>query len=286
MGGVYWAASIHRAWLERAREFRSNCSVARWKQRLNPVHRVLLKMEHEHLGNRCYRKVIALTPEVRRDIMRFYNVPEADVMVIPNGFSPGEFNPRGRISRRTAMRARLALAPSHIVLLFVANELERKGYRTILAALRQLRCEDLRLVVVGRSDVTTVKRMAAEFGVQEQVVACGASDDVASFHAASDIFVLPTQYEAFCLAILEALGSGLPVVTSKIPGAQNAIQPGVNGLLVDDPLNGSQLAEAIALLLDTNRRSEFAAQAPNTVVQYQWPTVLARYETVLTNSLL
>jgi len=259
-------------------------SAARWKQRFNPVHPVLLALERRHLGDMAYRKVIALTPEVKTDLRQYYGVPEDDVVVIPNGYSPEEFNPERRGERRNSMRAKLGLAPGHVALLFVANELERKGYRTILAAMRELRCPELRLIVVGRSDVRSVKKMAAEFGLDDQVLACGATCDVASFHAAGDIFVLPTQYEAFCLAILEALGSGLPVITSKVPGAENAIQPGLNGYLIEDPLSGPQLAKMIRKVLDKDKRSALSEQAPETVVHFQWPSVLNRYEEVLKNA--
>jgi len=281
LGGVYWAASIHRAWLDRAKAFRSPMSLGRWKQCLNPVHPVLLKMETRHLGDRAYRKVIALTPEVKADLKFYYRIPEEDIVVIPNGFSPSEFNPERCAERRDSVRAMLGLAPDHVALLFVANELERKGYRTVLNAMQELRSPDLRLIVVGRSDMRLAKKLAFQFGLADQVLACGATDDVAGFYAAGDIFVLPTQYEAFCLAILEALGSGLPVITTRIPGAENAIVHGVNGYLIDDPQSGLQLAKAISLLLDPERRSAFAADAPKTVRQYQWPSVLRQYEEVL-----
>lgn len=281
LGGVYWAASIHRAWLDRAKSFRARLSAARWKQRLNPVHSVLLRLEKLHLGGNAYRKLIATTPEVKNDLKCYYGVPERDIHVVPSGYSPEEFNPELCAKRRDSMRALLGLAPGHVALLFVANELERKGYRTVLAAMQHLKCPDLRLVVVGRSDVRSVKRLAAGFGLAGQVLACGPTDDVAAFHAASDIFVLPTQYEAFCLSILEALGSGLPVITTRIPGAENAILPGINGYLIDDPQSGTQLAEAIALLLDRERRAVLAAEALKSVVQYQWPSVLRQYEQIL-----
>lgn len=280
-GGVQWVQSVHRAWLDRSRAFRPLHSAARWKQNLNPLHPVLLGLEEKHFRQRRYRKVIATTQDVKNDLMHYYQVPADDVVIVPNGFAPAEFNPERREQRREEMRERLGLKRGDVALLFVANELERKGYRTILDAMRRLRRANLRLLVVGRPDVVHVKRLAAEAGLGPQVVACGPTQDVSAFHAAADVFVLPTQYEAFCLAILEALGSGLPVVTSRVPGAHDAIEPGVNGFLVDDPKDGAGLASALEPLLDTDFRNALSARVPDTVIKYQWPFVLERYEQVL-----
>lgn len=280
-GGVMWTQSIQRAWLEKSKAMRAPWSISRWKQRLNPLHRELLQLEEEHYRQRNYQKIIATTKDVRDDLYRLYDVPHEDVVIIPNGFNPVEFNPERRAARREEMRAQLGFKPEHIVLLFVANELERKGIHTLLDALRRLKRRDLRLVSIGRVDKGAVESLAEEYGVRDQVLACGSSQDVAGFHAAADLFVLPTQYEAFCLAILESLGSGLPVVTTRVPGAYDAIVPDVNGVLIDDPKSGAQLAEALQPLLDRNVREWMSDKAPATVTQYQWPHVLSRYEDVL-----
>ncbi len=280
-GGVQLVHSLHRAWLERSRTMRGPLSAARWKQNLNPIHPILLHLESLHFAQRRYRKLIALTPQVKSDLHRLYGVPPDDVIVNPNGFSPAEFSPEKRAARRNEMRARFGLTPNQTVLLFVANELERKGYTALLEALRQLSDPHVRLLVVGRSDAAAAQRLAELKGVSKQVIICGPTQDVGGFHAAADLFVLPTQYEAFCLAILEALGSGLPVVTSRIPGAEDAILPGINGELVDDPKNAEMLAAALAPLLDPDRRAALSAAAPESVRAYQWPSVLARYEQIL-----
>lgn len=280
-GGVQWVQSLHAAWLDRSRAIRRPWSAGRWKQRLNPLHPVLLRLERRHFRERAYKRVIATTADVRRDLRDYYDVPEDDVSVIPNGFSPTEFSPERRRERRDAERKTLGLRPDQIALLFVANELERKGYRTILSALRILQRPDLRLLVVGKPSAEVVMRQAAEAGVASQVIACGATNYVAKFHAAADLFVLPTQYEAFCLAILEALGSGLPVVTSRVPGAKDAVLPGVNGATIADPCSGEELAAAILPLLDDEKRRAISNAAPTSVERFQWPTVLRRYEAEL-----
>jgi glycosyltransferase involved in cell wall biosynthesis len=106
-GGVYWAQSVHAAWLEKAKSLRAPGSIAWWKQRLNPAHPLLLKLERSHFSKGGYRRIIALTEEVKADLGRFYGVPAADIDVVPNGYAPEEFNvPRAR-EIREAMRTEL-----------------------------------------------------------------------------------------------------------------------------------------------------------------------------------
>jgi UDP-glucose:(heptosyl)LPS alpha-1,3-glucosyltransferase len=280
-GGVMWVQSLHAAWLERGNSMFGTLSWQRMKRRLNPLHPILLRLEEKHFRRRAYKKLIATTPVVRDDLARFYGVPADDVVIIPNGFNPDEFSEERRAGQRAQMRLKLGLRPEQIALLFVANELERKGYRMILAALRRLGRRDLRLIVVGRSPVTQVMQLAAAQGVSDLVIAAGPTGAVADFHAAADLFVLPTQYEAFCLAILESLGSGLPVVTSSVPGAADAILPGVNGAIVRDPNNEEELAATLSPLLDPATLQAYSARTPQTVSEYQWPRLLMRYEQVL-----
>ncbi len=280
-GGVHWVQSLHAAWLDRAKTMRHPLSAARFKQRLNPVHPILLRLEKQHFAERRYRKLIATTPQVVADLGRYYNVPAEDVAIVPNGFNPAEFNPARRAQRRDEFRRSLNLAPDHIALLFVANELQRKGYFVLLDALRQLGNKNVRLLVIGRPAQADVLRAAESRGIGGQVLALGPSSDVAAMHAAADLFVLPTQYEAFSLAILESLGSGLPVLTTAVPGAGDAIQPGVNGALQQNPLDPAELAALLKPLLDHGRLARLSATTAATVGQYQWPVVLGKYEEIL-----
>lgn len=281
-GGVHWVQSVHRAWLERSAEFRPPFSAARLRQRLNPLHPAILKLEETHFRERRYRKIIATTEQVRQDLHRHYEVPLEDVEIIPNGFSPAEFNPELRAARRTNSRARIGLSPDHVALLFVANELDRKGFETLLHAVKLIGSPRLRILTIGKPEKSAILRAAERVGISDQVIACGPTNDVASYHAAGDLFVLPTQYEAFSLAILEALGSGVPVITTTVPGARDAIRPGENGALISNPKSGEELAAALAPLLDDDRRASLSATTPASVDQYKWPTVLELYERTLT----
>jgi UDP-glucose:(heptosyl)LPS alpha-1,3-glucosyltransferase len=284
-GGVQWVQSVHAAWLERSKTMRSAMSVSRVKQILNPVHPVLLNLEQRHFRERAYKRLIATTPIVAADLHRLYGVPLEDVTIIPNGFNPQEFNPQLRAERREEMRKKLGLHTDQIALLFVANELPRKGYGVLLKALKLLNDPRIRLLVVGRPSQRDVRNWAANEGIENQILALGTSSDVAGMHAAADLFVLPTQYEAFSLAILESLGSGLPVVTTSVPGAGDAIQSGKNGAIVKDALNHEELASVLRPLITHEVLSRLSSVTAETVAKYQWPHVLQEYERVLMESM-
>jgi UDP-glucose:(heptosyl)LPS alpha-1,3-glucosyltransferase len=280
-GGVHWVQSVHRAWLEQCARHRKPFSRKWLFQKSNPLHPILLKLEDRHFKQRRYTKLIATTARVKEDLNRFYNVPAEDVVIIPNGFAPQEFNPERRRMLRSPMRSKLGLRDDEVALLFAANELDRKGYATVLRSLQILDRRDIKVLVVGRPEIEDVMSLAQRAGVARSIIACGHSGNIAEFHAAADIFVLPTQYEAFCLAILEALGSGIPVITTSVPGARDAIVAGVNGFTINNPNDGEELAACISSLMDADRRLRFSEAAPATVNHYQWPVVLKMYEQLL-----
>jgi UDP-glucose:(heptosyl)LPS alpha-1,3-glucosyltransferase len=280
VGGVHWVQSVHRAWLEVSKGLRPD-RIQRLRQRLNPLHPILLLLESEHFAKRQYRKVIVTTSDVRADLHRLYAVPEQDVVIVPNGFNPTEFNLENRLQCRSRMRHELGINDKQFVLLFAANELERKGFYPLLRAMIHLRDTNIKVLVVGRYDTVQAQKAVDAYKLGDSIRLCGSTSTISAYHAAADAFVLPTKYEAFCLAILEALASGLPVLTTKVPGAYNAIIEGVNGLLLDNPEDGLQLASLIRILAGSYQVEYMPATITQTVEQYQWPTVLRRYEQIL-----
>ena len=122
-----------------------------------------------------------------------------------------------RQERRAAIRSELGLRADQIALLFVANELERKGYATILSALQRLRRPDLRLLVAGRADSGQAHREARAAGVAEQVMmSAGPTSDVSGFHRGRRSFCASYPVRSILSGyFLEALGSGLPVITTR-----------------------------------------------------------------------
>ncbi len=284
LGGVHWANSVHQAWLKRSGDHHGKVSVRSLRRKLNPLHKIIVGQEKRHFqgGGNGYQKIIAASAQVKTDLNVLYQTPEQDITVIHNGLNQNTFNPEQRLSRRETERARLGIKPDDTAMLMVANELDRKGLPVLLAAMRQLRRPDLKLVVAGRAPYGAYVPRVAALGLSDQVQFVGSSSDVAGLHAAADFFALPTQYEAFCLAILEALGSGLPVLTTTVPGAGDTIRPGENGLLINDPLSTEETARHIETLLnDKTARARMQAGASPSVAEYHWDKIFRRYETIL-----
>ena len=186
-GGVYWVQSVHAAWMEHSRRLRPPMSMIRWKQRLNPIHSSILRLEQKHLGERRYKKLIALTDEVRDDLKRYYGVPAEDVIVLPNGFAATEFNLDKRGQLRAEMRHRLGYGPTDRVVIFVANELEAKGFGPLLRAIERSGDARLKLLAVGRLNANAYSAEIGKLGLADRVRFSGPTADVTSYYAAADV---------------------------------------------------------------------------------------------------
>jgi len=275
--GVLWVPSVHGAWLNISR--RSRGLVARLKQRCNPFHSVVLAFERRYFGGRKYAKLLAHTEDVRSDLESLYNVPAKDVAILPNGYSESEFNIEARQAYRAAVRKDLGYAGSDRVVIFVANELERKGFGPLLRAVASLEDPRVRILAVGRLDPVSYREEIERLGMSQRVHFTGPSGKVAPFYAAADVFALPTQYEAWGLVIIEAMACGLPVLTSRLAGAAVAIREGETGRLLEEPRDSREIAAALRPLLNGEHASPETICA--SVADYKWSRIFIRYEEAL-----
>ena len=112
----------------------------------------------------------------------------------------------------------------------------------------------MRLLVAGRDDATRYKTTRLRFWREDPVQFLGEVADLVPIYAAADIFILPTIYDPFSNACLEALASGLPVITTPSNGFSEIIEDGVHGSIVDNPANLVGLRDAIHFWSDPSRR--------------------------------
>lgn len=281
-GGVFNVQSVHRAWLDASQRLRK--FPGRLRQACNPIHPFLLALEQRHFGERRYRKLIVPSEQVRADLMRFYQVPERDIVLVPNGFAPGLLNPARSHALRPEMRGKFGYNPGDFVVLFVANELERKGFRPLLQAIAALNNPRIQLLaVVGRANVRRYFGTIRRLGLEARVRIVGAQNDLAPYYAAADVLALPTQYEAWGLVVVESLACGTPVLTSRLAGAAVAVCEGKTGSLLDNPRDVEEIAAKLNSLSQSPQPERTTVAA--SVERFAWSNVLREYESVLQSSL-
>lgn len=278
---VLWVQSVHAAWWEQCQRRRRG--IGRIRQQWNPFHKVVLALEGRMFRERRYRRIIALTQSVKNDLQRFYNVPHNDVEILPNGFRSAEFNQALRERFHEELRTRLQIPVNAWVVLFVANEWERKGLVPLMEAIARGREKDVYLVVAGKLPQRLLRIHSERLGIGKRVRFVGASEPVNQWFGMADAFILPTFYEAWGMVVIEALACGLPVLTSVDAGAAVAVSPGKNGWLLRRPQDPE---EVLAGLQKLREGVSFEASAiAASVSQYEWSVLFERYEKILRASL-
>lgn len=283
-GDVYWVQSVHRAWLESGSTVRfRGVPVPSNVRRLLPRHRVLLDLEREYFTAHRPRAILCTSQREVDDLHRLYGVPLDVLHVVPNGFDGSRFNLETRARYRAAIRAELGMANEDISMLFVVNELHRKGFAVLLQAAAQVADPRLRIDIVGRVSPQPYRSQIERLRLGPRVHWHGPTPQVERIMAAGDVLVLPTQYEPFGLVIVEALATGLPVITTALAGAAPAVVPGT-GLLQQDPHDADELASLLHEALRPGTLAAWSAAAPVAAAPYEWAHVLDRAEPLIFGS--
>jgi UDP-glucose:(heptosyl)LPS alpha-1,3-glucosyltransferase len=241
---VYRAGDgVHRAWLNRRQSFAS--PPQNFFHRFNRKHNDILRLEKSLLRDRRAGRVIVNSQMVNNEIVDLYGYPAEKIDIVRNGVPVSEF--REAIANREQGRAALGLATDEIAVLFVGSGWERKGLRFAIKAIETCPDPKLRLFVAGCGNRRRYKSPRAHF--------LGTVVDLPRVYAAADIFVLPTIYDPFSNACLEALACGLPVITTRDNGFSEIIEDGVHGSIVDCANDLAGLRNAIRFWSDAARRA-------------------------------
>ncbi len=249
----------HQAWLDRRRAVEGG--LARSLDRLNPLHRSLLILERHLFQGGC-RRIIANSRMVQEEILRYYRTPRSAIQVIYTGVDLDRFRPARGDAGRVTFRHALGVGPDDPVVLFAGSGFGRKGLRFLLQAVGRMRgMRDLRVWVLGMGNLRRMRSLAGRLGIADHVHFAGPVVDPEGWMAAADLFVLPTIYDPFSNACLEAMACGLPVITTTGNGIAEVLEKWRTGSVILDPRDVVGLADCIMEFLDPARREERRAAA-------------------------
>lgn len=241
---------VHRAWLARRRKF--EIPLKQFVRSGSRKHRDLLELEESLFEKQKTGRVIAASQMVANEITGLYRYPADKIDLVRNGVPVERF--RADLALRKKSRAELNLKEDQIALLFAGSGWERKGLLFAIEAMALCKNKNVRLLVAGRGNVSRYKTTRLRFWREDPVHFLGEIADLMPVYAAADMFILPTLYDPFSNACLEALASGLPVITTRSNGFSEIIEDNVHGSIVDNPANLIGLRDAVQFWSDSSRR--------------------------------
>jgi UDP-glucose:(heptosyl)LPS alpha-1,3-glucosyltransferase len=181
---------------------------------------------------------------VKNEIVREFGYSSDNITLIYNGLPPVDLNAETR--SRLDVRREWQIQDDEIAVLFAGSGWERKGLSYALEAIRPIRKENIRLLVAGSGTKPA--------NIPKNVRFLGPVADMRSVYAASDLFLLPTIYDPFSNACLEALSFGMPVITTASNGFAEIVESGVHGQIIDRPNDTGAIRKAIEDWSEPGRR--------------------------------
>ena len=249
---------VHRQWL--ANRSRAAGAWERLALALNPYHLYTKAAEKRLFESPRLRAVICNSNMVKEEVRRHFGLAEDKLHVIYNGVDLAAFNPALRGEWRARKRAELGISDSAMVFLFVGSGFARKGVPQLLRAMTGVR--GAHLIVVGADrELARMQSAAGDMKLSDRVHFTGGQDDVKPWYGMADCFVLPTLYDPFPNAALEAMASGLPLITTMQCGAAEFVESGVEGYVCRDALDVVELARCLNLAAAPGQSSKMGAAA-------------------------
>jgi glycosyltransferase involved in cell wall biosynthesis len=217
------------------------------------------------------RKIIAVSHFTKWELTKYYKIPAHKIQVIHNGVDIKKFQPA--VDKRK-VKVAMGLNPDDLAIVSVGRLYARKGLFTLIESMPDIikKFPTAKFIISGKGQSDEMHKLnsyAERLGVRGNIVFTGYTPDreLPKLYRAADVFAFSTFYEHHPFAVLEALATGLPVVTTTVGGIPETIDSGKNGYLVE-PFNPRQFSEKILRLLENPAEAqEMGKKARQTVEQ-------------------
>ena len=236
-------------------------------------------------------RLIAVSDFTRRELMQYYHVSEEKIRVIHNGVDTVKFRPA---TDKRKVKAELGFNPDDPAIVSVGRLYARKGLFTLIESMPAVvrKFPRAKFIISGKGQKDEMQKLishATQLGVRNNIVFTGYFPDakLPKLYQAADVFAFSTFYEHHPFAVLEAMSTGLPMVTTKVGGIPETITNGKDGFMCD-PFRPKQFSDKILYLLEhPEEAQQMAILARGTILgRFDWSLVvkkaMAVYAEVLT----
>ena len=236
-----------------------------------------LSMERSRLKPSRY--VIFASDGLKQEVLRFFQRNDRNFILTPGVSIP---DTKISIAENISIRAEFGLELHHKIVLFVANDLRKKGLDALLDAIYQIRLQgnhDVHLLIAGRSmQDAHYKRHIKTLDLDVNVHFLGIVFDMNRLYEIADCLAHPTTQDVFPMVVLEAMAHQLPVITTCAPwnSMSNLLSSGTNALLISNPFDAHALCVAITTCLnDSDLNRTLRSNGLVFAKQYQWSNIAA-----------
>jgi glycosyltransferase involved in cell wall biosynthesis len=226
---------------------------------------------------------VAISSPIARELISNNLSPDV-IREIPNSVDTLKFCPvRKKVKRK--LRQKLTIPQSHKIVAFTGRLVSYKGLPLLLRVWRKMhqmhRNLTLLLVGTGGLDMHNCEQELKDYvevnGLHPSVLFTGAVDNVHEYLKASDLFVFPTEQEAFGISVIEAMACGLPVISTVVGGVKDILQHRKNGIVIE-PGNFQQLYDSLYLLISDASLSASLGESARQTVQQRYSLEIVAQE--------
>jgi glycosyltransferase involved in cell wall biosynthesis len=227
---------------------------------------------------------IACSQFVASSAQQWLKIDSSRISVIYNGVDPRTHKCMPDDPKR--VKSELGLPDDALVFISVGRLDQGKGYAYLIQAFAEVAAQltNAYLVIVGAGPLKNqLTQLAADLKISERVLLPGRRRDIGACLEMADVFVFPTLFEGFGMALVEAMNKGLPCIASRLPVIEEIIDDGETGLLVA-PGSATELADAMIRMVREPGLSERLGRGGLLKVQRQFLTsvLVPKWEEVYT----
>jgi UDP-glucose:(heptosyl)LPS alpha-1,3-glucosyltransferase len=251
--------AAHSSYVRAARQWQGRS--ARIAMRFSPYHRVQMLVERSGFASPRLKRAIAVSDLVRDDLAQTFALAPAQAVTLYNGVDLDRFLPAPDAAARGEIRHEFGVHDSRPAVMFVGNGFARKGLRFLLEAWPAIEATAWLIVVGTDRAAASYERLARRLGLGDRVRFLGRRPDVERLIRGADALALPSLFEPFGNVAMEAMASGVPVLTTARCGVAEIMPAALRAYIVQEPANRAELAARMNTLIEAAPGLKAAARA-------------------------
>jgi UDP-glucose:(heptosyl)LPS alpha-1,3-glucosyltransferase len=259
----------------------------RRRNRMSLFDRATARVEEHLIRKGGCRRFVAVSNLTKQKFLQEYSdIDPEKIEIVHPGVDMDGYRFPDRNSYRQDLLSRFGFQPDDTIFLFVSMNFDIKGLDALMGGLSRMRIMHpeipWRLLVVGKGEIRIYENFASGLNIGDRVVFSGAvqKEELSCMYGGSDVFCMPSKFDTFGMAALEAMAASLPVLISSNVGAKDLVKNEVNGFIVNDPDMEDEIASRVVLLSNPEIRRRMGDEAFRTALSCSWDSVASRMEEI------